>query len=119
MNYATTPAVLVVEDNWQIARSIRKWLEEEDLWVIGPAPTVDQARELVKRKKPDIAVVDINLRGEMSYSLIDRLKKNHVEVIVITGYGADARDLDEDDLVLEKPLSREALIEAVRERAAA
>lgn len=111
-----SPAVLVVEDNWQIARSIRHWLEEADLTVMGPAPSIEHAQQCLKKETPEVAVVDLNLRGELSYPLIAELEAKNVQVIVITGYAAPARDLRKDAFVLEKPISREALIEAVRER---
>lgn len=114
---ASTPAVLVVEDNWQIARSIRRWLEEAALQVLGPAPTLAQAEKVLDMNTPDVAVVDLNLQGEFSYPLIERLEAEDVKVIVITAYDEASRDLKKGAFVLEKPFSRESLLEAIRERA--
>lgn len=108
------PSVLVVEDNWQIASSIRKWLEDEDMQVLGPAPTVARAEALINGKAPDIAVVDLNLRGELSYGLIDALEEKSVQVIVVTGYAEASRLLKKASFVLEKPVNRETLLGAIR-----
>jgi DNA-binding response OmpR family regulator len=109
-----TPAVLIVEDNWQLAASIRKWLEAEDMRVMGPAPTVQRAEALLSGGSPDVAVVDLNLRGEFSYDLIEILKARGVKVIVVTGYAADARRRGLDAFVLEKPVARADLLAAIR-----
>lgn len=108
------PSVLVVEDNWQIASSLRRWLEDEEMQVLGPAPTVARAEALMNGKAPDIAVVDLNLRGELSYGLIDALDEKSVQVIVVTGYAEASRLLKKDACVLEKPISRESLMNAIR-----
>lgn len=109
-----TQSVLVVEDNWQIASSIRRWLEEEEMEVVGPAPTVARAEILLGERAPDIAVVDLNLRGELSYGLIEALEQKSVQVIVVTGYAAASRLLKKSSFVLEKPITRESLIAAIR-----
>lgn len=108
------PSVLVVEDNWQLASSLRRWLEDEEMQVLGPAPTVARAEALINSKAPDIAVVDLNLRGELSYGLIDSLNEKSVQVIVVTGYAAASRLLKKGAFVLEKPISRESLMDAIR-----
>jgi DNA-binding response OmpR family regulator len=109
-----SPSVLVVEDNWQIASAIRKWLEAEAMEVVGPAPTVARAEALMSEELPDVAIVDLNLRGEFSYALIEALEEKQVKVIVVTGYAANSRRLREGALVLEKPVTRDALVRAIR-----
>ena len=64
---------LVVEDSWQVANAITRLAENTGMVVIGPAATVAEAEQLLLTLTPDVAIVDINLRGEMAYGLIERL----------------------------------------------
>ena len=65
--------VLVVEDQWHVANALRSLLEVEGMEVSGPAGKTADAHRLADEHKPELAVVDINLKGEMAYSLIDNL----------------------------------------------
>ena len=66
--------VLVVEDSWHVARAIKSALDEMGMVVAKPAATLATANRLIAEHIFDLAVVDINLKGEMSYDLIDRLR---------------------------------------------
>ena len=82
--------VLVVEDSWQVGTGLKMLLESWGADVIGPAATTADAERMVSERRPDVALVDINLRGgERSHGLIDRLYDQGIRVVVITGY-ADA-----------------------------
>ena len=59
--------------------------------VVGPAATVAEAEKLLLSHALDVAVVDINLRGEQAYGLIDRLHAHGVPIIVASGYDAHLR----------------------------
>ena len=61
----------------------------------------------------DLAVVDINLKGEMSYDLIDRLRDRGVRVVVVSGYAAS--ESMSAAAVLQKPLSIVELIATLRQ----
>ena len=78
--------VLVVEDNWHVANSLKLFLETEGMEVSGPAATTTDARRLAAAQKPDLAVVDLNLKGEMAYALIDQLHDQGVPIVVVSGY---------------------------------
>jgi CheY-like chemotaxis protein len=65
--------VLVVEDTWVVAKALQSLLEEAGLVVSGPCATVFDAKRLVSEQAPALAVVDLRLKGEMAYDLIDCL----------------------------------------------
>ena len=64
--------VLVVEDTWQVGKALKSALEGMGMVVAGPVATVADAELLLADRFPDLAVVDINLKGEFSYDLIDQ-----------------------------------------------
>src|SRR5215831_10569868 len=65
--------VLIVEDSYVVARAIQSLLEEMGMVVVGPVATSIDAERLLIERSPELAVVDIHLKGEMSFNLIDRL----------------------------------------------
>lgn len=80
--------VLVVEDEYFIAREIVKALEDVGLEVVGPAGTIGEARQMLAAMKPDCAILDINLHGEMIFSFADELTEESVPFVFATGYDA-------------------------------
>jgi len=61
----TVPSVLIVEDDDIIAR-VEDWrLKKLGYLVCGRAATGAEAMEVVVNKRPDVVLMDINLRGNM------------------------------------------------------
>lgn len=56
------PAILIVEDELLIARDIKNILDEEEYDVIELVDSVESAIESIKRQKPDLVLIDINLK---------------------------------------------------------
>jgi DNA-binding response OmpR family regulator len=83
--------------------------------VTGTAATVNHALRLATELKADLAIVDINLRGELAYGLIDQMHDQRVRIIVLTGYAVLAPRLTgKVDAVLQKPFNGPELLEALR-----
>jgi DNA-binding response OmpR family regulator len=78
--------VLVVEDAWQVARAMKRLLDQLGMNVVGPAATVAEARRLFATFKPVAALVDVNLKGELAWDLINDLCEQGIDVVVISGY---------------------------------
>lgn len=79
--------VLVTEDEYLLALELVGMLNREGAEVMGPFPTVEAAWDcLDSAPKPDLAMLDINLRGEMVFPVADRLIAAEVSVIFVTGY---------------------------------
>ena len=109
--------VLVAEDAWQVARALKALLNGLGMEVVGPAATLLDAEHLAIEHWPEMAVIDINLRGEMAYALIDRLHSQGVRVVVVTGYAMLPHATKKIAVVLEKPFSAPALVAALRQAA--
>jgi DNA-binding response OmpR family regulator len=106
--------VLVVEDQWHVANAMRSLLEIEGMEVSGPAGKTAEAHRLADEHKPELAVVDINLKGEMAYSLIDDLHNRGVRVVAISGYAVLPRLTTKVAAVLQKPFNGPELLASLR-----
>lgn len=80
--------ILLVEDDSLAAWDMQEFLEDCGACVIGPAPTLKRALELVEQEEGhiDAAVLDINLNGQRSYPVADRLQQCGVSFVFTTAY---------------------------------
>jgi CheY-like chemotaxis protein len=102
--------VLVVEDGWQVADGLKLSLEQWGMIVAGPVATTREAQSLVIECRPDLAIVDVNLKGEMGYKLMDWLHDRGIQVVVISGYEDLPESLGKFAAVLQKPFTDAALL---------
>jgi DNA-binding NtrC family response regulator len=83
--------------------------------VSGPAATIADAKRLIADRKPDVAIIDINLRdGEQANPLLDRLQEQDIPVIVITGYTSVSLPPGKVEAILQKPVSVEQFLAILR-----
>jgi two-component SAPR family response regulator len=54
--------------------------------MLGPVPTVERALALLKEERPDVAVLDINLRGELITPVAEALRTLNVPFVVTSAY---------------------------------
>jgi DNA-binding response OmpR family regulator len=81
--------VLIVEDEFLLGLALLEDLTEAGADVIGPVSTISEALQLLTSEAFDLALLDINIRGEMSFSVADALMARRVPLIFLTGYEAD------------------------------
>lgn len=86
----TDMTILVVEDEYLIADDLARDLSDLGLRVVGPVATLDEAFAAVAAQRPDLAVLDINLRGDPVFPLADLLDAQGIPYTFTTGYDADA-----------------------------
>jgi DNA-binding NtrC family response regulator len=106
--------VLLVEDSWQVADALKLLLEKTGLIVSGPVATAKEAQALVAEHAPQLAIVDVNLKGEMAYALMDWLQQRGIKVLVISGYADLPRPLRKFGAILHKPFTADALLTTLR-----
>jgi DNA-binding NtrC family response regulator len=107
--------ILLVEDSWHIGGAMKNLLALMGANVAGPAATVAEAGRLLSEHTPDVAIVDVSLRGgERADALIDRLHDQGVPVVVISGYAELPPVLGKAAAVLQKPVSEAQLIASLR-----
>ena len=66
--------VLVVEDEFLIAFDIQTMLEGHGHSVLGPAGSIEDALRLLESGQPDVAMLDLNLRGQLVLPVARRLR---------------------------------------------
>jgi len=105
----------VVEDSWHVATAVQGLLRSLGADVAGPVASTAEAERLVAERIPDVAIVDINLRGgELAYDFIDKLSGLAVRIVVMSGYSALRLHQDKVAAVLHKPITEADLLAAVQ-----
>lgn len=83
--------VLLVEDDFIVAFDMQTMLEEQGAEVIGPASSVAHARSLLSNAEPNVAVLDVNLNGELVFPLAEDLQRRGIPFVFATAYADDDR----------------------------
>ncbi|HJT40063.1 MAG TPA: response regulator [Sphingobium sp.] len=78
--------ILVVEDEYFIAFDLKRTLDAQGAVVVGPVGDLAQGLLLAGDEKLDAAILDVNLRGTLSYPIADRLAAGQVPYMFLTGY---------------------------------
>jgi CheY-like chemotaxis protein len=83
--------VLVAEDEYMIAEEVASVLGDAGAEVLGPVARVaDALRVAATEGRIDCALLDVNLRGEVIWPVVDALLSRGVPVALATGYHAGA-----------------------------
>lgn len=83
--------VLVVEDEYFVARDIQRALERAGAEVVGPVARLNDALGLLAdRQDVTAAVLDVKLADSMVFPVADLLRRRGVPFIFATGYDADS-----------------------------
>ncbi len=114
------PAVLIVEDDFLIAMDLEMTLERHGWRVLGPAPSVKDALRLLETERPDVALLDVDLGGEMVTPVAVALRRLQVPFVLSSACGP--RVLGAIDVLAEapnvgKPASERRLLAALAQAA--
>ncbi len=96
--------ILVVEDEMLVLMNIEMALEDLGCTAVSAAGSIAEALSLLAQQNFDAAMIDVNLGGNKSYPIADKLTERGIPFAFSTGYGdhGDRSDLD-DQPVLKKP----------------
>jgi CheY-like chemotaxis protein len=78
--------ILLVEDSPVVGPFTADLLEDIGCKVIGPAPNMAAARELMEAADFDAALMDIHIRGERVFPLCEALEAKGVPFVLTSGY---------------------------------
>ena len=118
---AGTPAldgqsVLVVEDEFLVAELVCEAVARLGGKVMGPAPSIEAALEMLEAERPDIALLDVNLGGQRVFPLADALWRAHVPFAFTSGYHSGFIEQRFKAVPhLEKPFSTPSLERVLRD----
>jgi two-component sensor histidine kinase/DNA-binding response OmpR family regulator len=106
----TERRLLLVEDEALVGMMMKDTLTDLGFHVVGPFCKLIDAVNALKSEAFQAAVLDVNLRGDMIYSLADEIAGRGIPFVFVTGYGSDAIDARFANVpVLQKPVDRAAL----------
>jgi DNA-binding NtrC family response regulator len=84
---------------------------------LEPAPTIRRALRALDGERPDVAVLDVNVRGQRVTPLAEVLQERGIPFLLVTGYGSER--LHEEALhgaiYLRKPVAARQLARALAE----
>lgn len=103
-------SVLVVEDESIIYFLLEDMLRELGCADVRHATDVDDALTLLRERRPDAAVLDVNLAGESAFAVAEQLDAARVPFVFATGYGRGGLPARwAPHLVIQKPFRVETL----------
>lgn len=107
--------ILVVEDEYLLAKRIAGEFAKLGVETIGPASTVQRALDLVEHGgRLDGAVLDIKVRGDLVFPVADALRALGVPFVFATGYDQQAIPERYRDVAhYQKPLDPAQVVRAL------
>ncbi len=80
--------VLIVEDNVLIATDLAATVQEAGAKAVVPAASVGAALDLLNCQRITVAVLDVNLRKELSLAVAQRLSRDQIPFVYHTSQDA-------------------------------
>lgn len=114
------PLILVAEDSGIQVRLMQIGLERSNYAVI-PAPDGVEALALIRRERPDLVTLDIDMPRMNGFQVLDTMRQDpalcDIPVIVLTVHAKDAELFQEwttpNDAFMTKPYSLDELVATV------
>jgi len=108
--------VLVVEDSSMVLLGLEAVLDDLGWIMVGPATRLADALTIAASAAFDIALLDVNLDGEMSWDVAAVIRRRGIPFVFATGYNAKTilPDAFRDTPVLGKPFTQKDLEKTLR-----
>jgi CheY-like chemotaxis protein len=107
--------ILLVEDEAMVAMLIEDMLEDLGHELVKVASRLEDALAAAKDEAIDLAILDLNLAGVLTYPAADVLKARGIPFIFSTGYGSTGlKGAYSSHLALQKPFDQQALGQAIK-----
>src|SRR5262245_16646304 len=79
-------SVLLIEDEFLIALDAEQILKDLGAARVEIVATFDEAQQRAETAQFDIAVLDVNLNGQMSFPIAGTFRRRGIPVVFATGY---------------------------------
>jgi two-component sensor histidine kinase/CheY-like chemotaxis protein len=109
--------VFVVEDEALVRLDLLDILRDAGATIVGEAGSLQEGIDMAKLADFDVAVLDRNLAGTSSTPLAELIAARGAGIVFVSGYRPDDQDqalLNGTCMHLQKPISAQALVTAVR-----
>ena len=108
--------VLIVEDEFLVALEMSRIVEREGYTVVGPAASVDATRRVLAQQEVDVALLDINLRGELVFPIAEHLEATGLPYIFVTSSSPSSLPAEyRHRPLVQKPYFAELLLALIQE----
>ena len=106
--------MLLVEDNFLLAREIQSVLERLGCYVTGPASSVEDGMELAENAQVHMAVLDVTLGTKDCSPVAEVLQSRGIPFIFVTGHSESFADGSWREIPLvSKPITEDGLVKAL------
>jgi DNA-binding response OmpR family regulator len=103
--------LLIVEDEFWVAREMAAVLVDAGHTVVGIAGTADKAIQCLAERACDAAIIDANLKGDCADQVGAVLRDRGIPFVVTTGYAQQQlRGVLRDAAFLKKPVAAADLL---------
>lgn len=110
----TERGIFVLEDDVLLSMHMVDSLEEAGYTVLSPTTSVAQALELLRHHVPKLAILDVNLGGETSERVAQKLMEDGIPFISLSGYTRHQLPLIfQNGPLLTKPVQMSALLDEI------
>ncbi|MHC5113950.1 MAG: response regulator [Planctomycetota bacterium] len=111
----TRTRVLLIEDNFLAAMTLRSILERLECDVIGPLATIKDSARVAAEEHADVAFLDISLIGGSTFAVAETLLDKGCRVVFVTGYDNPITlpPTLKDVPILRKPVEADAIRHAL------
>ena len=107
-------SILIVEDEPLIAMMLEDFLDSLGHSVRGICDSVHGALDEVEKGGFDLAILDVNLKGENVWPVASRLREKNVPFVIATGGHVDPPPPEFNDApVIEKPYTVDRVTPAI------
>lgn len=83
---ASPASILIVEDEWVVARDMQRCLEDAGFRVIGAASSPHEALQLIEADRPDLVLIDIVLGADDGIVLAEHLREQGLPFVYVTAH---------------------------------
>lgn len=85
MSVPSNPVKVLLADGHRLALiGLRKSLAAPgDFKIVGEALTTSEVMPLVRRKKPDVVILDTHIKGHNAFACLDLIKQHHAHITTI------------------------------------
>lgn len=105
---------MILDDEIIVALDVEHMLTDLGHCVVGTANRMDGGMKIAQESDLDMAILDINVRGVLSFPIAEILRSRGVPVIFASGYGQRGLiDAFRDAHVLTKPFDMDGLARIV------
>lgn len=79
---------IIIEDEFDLRELNRRLIQNnfDNIEVVGEAESVDGGIEIIQKEKPDLVLMDIEIKGGTGFDILQKVKPYNFKLVVITAF---------------------------------